>query len=350
MEALIARSIQVLIALGGAYILTLWFAIVVWTFQDIQARSRSVVAQIFSTLVVLIFSIPGLLIYMILRPRYTLDDAFQRSLEEEYLMQDLEELPLCPGCQQFVEDDWVFCPNCRTELRDNCISCDQLIDLRWEICPFCGTEQYEDEDMLPEPVMQPVLGPSPQYLGRPQLNQAEIFRLTEQEERTRPIIPATVRVDLRSGDIATEPVPQLPIYSPSRSFSGLDEPRRVSLEGNGREPGTSGDHLEPAAEADDPLLPEATPEGFADGMNETIEDEAGAKSEHEALDPASDPSEVSADPVEHANIEPEQDLEHSVGELEGEAAGEDVATDKVKRPRKRRSRKKKPQLEQEDQR
>jgi uncharacterized protein YhhL (DUF1145 family) len=78
MEALIARAVQVLIAIGRAYILTLWFAIVVWTFQDIQARSWSVVAQIFSTLVVLIFSIPGLFIYMILRPRYALDDAFER--------------------------------------------------------------------------------------------------------------------------------------------------------------------------------------------------------------------------------------------------------------------------------
>ena len=234
MEALIARSVQILIALGGAYILTLWFAIVVWTFQDIQARSRSVVAQIFSTLVVMIFSIPGLLVYMILRPRYTLDDAFQRSLEEEYLMQDLEELPLCPGCQQYVEDDWVFCPNCRTELRDNCIACDRLIDLRWEICPFCGTEQYEDdEDALPAPVIQPVMGPSPQYLGRPQMTRTEVLQLQSDEQRTRPIIPATVRVDLRSGDVLTEQVPELPVVSPMRPNGGQAEPRRVSLDGNG---------------------------------------------------------------------------------------------------------------------
>lgn len=234
MEAFIARAFQILIALGGAYILTLWFAIVVWTFQDIQARSRSVVAQIFSTLVVLIFSIPGLLIYMVLRPRYTLDDAFQRSLEEEYLMQDLEELPLCPGCQQYVEDDWVFCPNCRTELRDNCIACDRLIDLRWEICPFCGTEQYEDDAGLPGPSMQPVIAPSPQFLGQPQLTRTEVHALAgDEEERTRPIIPSTVRVDLRSGDVATEQVPELPISSQIHSHHEIAEPRRVSIGENG---------------------------------------------------------------------------------------------------------------------
>lgn len=268
MEALIARAIQILIALGGAYILTLWFAIVVWTFQDIQARSRSVVAQIFSTLVVLIFSIPGLLIYLILRPRYTLDDAFQRSLEEEYLMQDLEELPLCPECQQFVEDDWVFCPNCRTELRDNCIACDRLIDLRWEICPFCGTEQYVDEDTLPEPIMQPVMAPSPQFLGRPQMNQAEAFRLTESQEQTRQVIPATVRVDLRSGDVLTEPVPELPISSPIRSVAEENDSRRVLLDGNGLRESAAG----PFQPADITHEVEGAGSLDADSVQEPLED------------------------------------------------------------------------------
>lgn len=145
MEALIARAAQFLIALGGAYILALWFALIVWTFQDIQRRSRSVIAQIFSTLVVVLFFVFGILIYLLLRPRDTLDESFQRSLEEEYLLQDLEELPLCPNCQRYVEDEFVFCPHCRIELRQACASCDQLIDLRWEICPYCGLEQYPDE-------------------------------------------------------------------------------------------------------------------------------------------------------------------------------------------------------------
>ena len=234
MEAIIARGIQILIALGGAYFLTLWFAIVVWTFQDIQARSRSVVAQIFSTLVVMIFSIPGLIIYMVLRPRYTLDDAFQRSLEEEYLMQDLEELPLCPTCQQYVEDEWVFCPNCRTELRDNCIACDRLIDLRWEICPFCGTEQYEDVEVAPlaQPGY-PIITPSPQYLGQPQLSRTQLHQINNGDAQTRPIIPATVRVDLQSGNVLTESVPEFPVSPDWRPYDRLDAPRRVSLDGNG---------------------------------------------------------------------------------------------------------------------
>ena len=154
MEAVVARGIQVLLALGGAYLLALWFVLIVWTFRDIETRSRSAVTQIFSTLLAVLFFVPGVLLYMILRPKETLDSAFQRSLEEEYLLQDLEELPLCPKCQHYVEDDYKLCPNCQTTLRENCHSCGRLVDLDWALCPFCGVEQGKGEELraLPKPV------------------------------------------------------------------------------------------------------------------------------------------------------------------------------------------------------
>lgn len=258
MEALIARTIQILIALGGAYLLTLWFALVVWTFQDIQARSRSVVAQIFSTLVVMLFFLPGLLVYMILRPRYTLDDAFQRSLEEEYLMQDLEELPLCPACQQYVEDEWIYCPNCRTELRDTCVACDRLVDLRWEICPYCGTEQYpEEEEVLPPQPAQPIITPSSRFVGQPLLAEVSRGALPEDAQQTRPIIPATVRVDFRSGSIDKELAPEAPLLAGERPLGSLGAPKRVSLDGNGAR-GLDGDTL-PVSDPEPSNEPEAIP-------------------------------------------------------------------------------------------
>lgn len=139
---IVARSAQVLIALGGAYVVAFWFVLVVWTFRDIEARSRSVVTQVVSTLMVVLFFVPGVLLYMILRPKETLDDAFQRSLEEEYLLQDLEELPLCPACHRYVEDDFVLCPHCHAQLREPCVSCARLVDLRWPLCPYCATVQH----------------------------------------------------------------------------------------------------------------------------------------------------------------------------------------------------------------
>lgn len=143
-EALIARGLQILLALGGAYLIATWFVLAVWTFRDIESRSKSVVTQVFSTLLVVLFWVPGLLLYWLLRPKETLDEAYQRSLEEEYLLQDLEEMPLCPTCNHLVQDEWQICPHCATHLREPCSNCGQLIDLKWEICPYCGSEHTHD--------------------------------------------------------------------------------------------------------------------------------------------------------------------------------------------------------------
>jgi RNA polymerase subunit RPABC4/transcription elongation factor Spt4 len=133
-----ARGAQFLLAIGIAYLIAVWFALVAWTFRDIESRSRSVFTQVFSTLLVVLFFAPGLVLYLILRPKETLDQAFQRALEEEYLLQDLDDLPLCLGCQRAVEADFVLCPHCQTRLRGPCPACSRLIDLRWSVCPYCA--------------------------------------------------------------------------------------------------------------------------------------------------------------------------------------------------------------------
>jgi RNA polymerase subunit RPABC4/transcription elongation factor Spt4 len=140
-EEALARGAQIVVALIGAYLAVLYFVSIVWAYRDIETRSRSVVTQIFSTLLVVLFPFLGIPLYLVLRPKDTLDSSFQKSLEEEYLLQDLEELPLCPSCQHYVSEDFVLCPHCHTQLRDNCASCDRLVDLRWTLCPYCAAPQ-----------------------------------------------------------------------------------------------------------------------------------------------------------------------------------------------------------------
>lgn len=134
-----ARGAQFFLAIGIAYVVALWFALIAWTFRDIESRSRSVFTQVFSTLLVVLFFVPGLLLYLILRPKETLDQTFQRALEEEYLLQDLDELPLCRGCQRAIDPEYVLCPHCQTTLRHACQNCSKLIDVRWSVCPYCTT-------------------------------------------------------------------------------------------------------------------------------------------------------------------------------------------------------------------
>ena len=63
----------------GAFLAALWLSLIIWTFHDIRARSRDIFAQILATLVVAILNLPGLLIYIMVRPRETLAEAYDRS-------------------------------------------------------------------------------------------------------------------------------------------------------------------------------------------------------------------------------------------------------------------------------
>ena len=110
-------AIQLLLALLGAYVAAFWFCLVVWTFRDIQKRSHDVLVQVLATILVMLFNIPGLILYTILRPSETLAEAHARSLEEESLIQEIEDRQACPTCKRRVQSDYLLCPGCRTQLR-----------------------------------------------------------------------------------------------------------------------------------------------------------------------------------------------------------------------------------------
>ena len=135
----LSNLLLILTGFGGAFIAALWIAIVIWTYRDIRSRTRDTLVQILSTLLVAVLNLPGVLVYLILRPQRTLEEEYQRTLEEEALLQALEDLPLCPGCERRVKDDWQVCPNCHTKLKKSCNECGELMELPWNICPYCGT-------------------------------------------------------------------------------------------------------------------------------------------------------------------------------------------------------------------
>ena len=135
----LSNFLLVLTAFGGAFVAALWIALVIWTYRDIRARARDPLVQILSALLVALLNLPGVLVYLILRPTRTLEEEYQRTLEEESLLQALEELPLCPGCERRVKDDWQVCPNCHTKLKKTCHNCGKLMELPWNVCPYCAT-------------------------------------------------------------------------------------------------------------------------------------------------------------------------------------------------------------------
>ena len=127
------------LALAAAFLAALWLSLIFWTFRDIRRRSRDPFLRILAVLVSTVLFIPGVIIYLILRPATTLEDEYQTLLEEEALLQTIEEPSRCPGCGRITQPDWMICPNCHTRLKKQCHNCKRLMDLPWDLCPYCGT-------------------------------------------------------------------------------------------------------------------------------------------------------------------------------------------------------------------
>lgn len=145
----IVSYLTIVIAIFSALLAALWLSLVIWTFRDMRARSRDPFAQILAALVVAALPIVGLVIYLILRPPETLAEAYERALEEEALLQEIEERPYCPGCSRIIQKDWLLCPHCHTRLHKKCPDCEQLLELQWTLCPYCGNQHVDPYNTQP---------------------------------------------------------------------------------------------------------------------------------------------------------------------------------------------------------
>lgn len=125
-------------AFVGAFLAALWLSLIFWTIRDIRSRSEDRLLHYLAGVLVGILNIPGLFIYLILRPAKTLDQAYQEALEEEALLTSIEAMRQCPGCGGRVEKDWQVCANCHTRVRKECHHCGKLLELPWQLCPYCA--------------------------------------------------------------------------------------------------------------------------------------------------------------------------------------------------------------------
>lgn len=131
------------VSILAAVATALWISMIIWTFRDMRSRSRDIFAQAMAALAVGVLNVPGLLVYLILRPQETLAEQYERALEEEALLQEIENKQVCAGCGHPTKDDWRLCPFCHTKLKKQCSGCDRLLDLPWAVCPYCETPQAE---------------------------------------------------------------------------------------------------------------------------------------------------------------------------------------------------------------
>jgi Double zinc ribbon len=144
-------TVKLVATVAAVYLTAIWLTLVFWTYRDIRQRSRDPILQAVAVLLVLVFFLPGHWIYLIVRPRSTLTELYERSLEEEALLQELEDQKACPTCKRRVHDEFLICPSCRTQLKEPCRSCAKPLSYAWVACPYCGLEKPPREHLGPRP-------------------------------------------------------------------------------------------------------------------------------------------------------------------------------------------------------
>lgn len=126
------------------YVVMLWLGTAYWAFRDMQARTENPILPYFSAALIIFFTpllfVFAVVLYLIVRPRETLAEVYERSLAEESLLAEVEKNQLCPVCRDRVQADWLVCPNCRTRLHRVCPSCNKLAQPEWPLCAYCGHE------------------------------------------------------------------------------------------------------------------------------------------------------------------------------------------------------------------
>lgn len=172
----------------GAMTAAFWLALIIWTFRDMRSRSRDIFAQILAALLVAVLFLPGWVIYWMLRPKETLAEAYERSLEEEALLQGIEEVLVCPGCGARVQGEFVMCPSCHTKLKKSCQNCGRALNLRWGVCPYCSTPSLGGAQ-LQAPAQQPALPAGDTTVGSPALRRAQLAPLPKSESIETPEPP-----------------------------------------------------------------------------------------------------------------------------------------------------------------
>ena len=136
-----------------AYALVLWLSAVVWVYRDVRNRTEDQTSQMIAVILVAVFNVPGLIVYLVIRPQGTMGDAYERSVEAEAIMSELQlSANACQGCRRPIDDEFVICPWCRIVLREPCRSCGKSVRTNWSACPYCTADRMP---FRPQPIAAP---------------------------------------------------------------------------------------------------------------------------------------------------------------------------------------------------
>ena len=131
------------VRLIALYVVIVWIASAWWVWRDARIRSTDAFVPYLAAgavilLTPLLFPL-AVVIYRMVRPPLTVSAATSVELQMAMLEEDATRSE-CAACGGIVDDEWVACPACGTELAVRCTACGRPLELDWKICAWCAAE------------------------------------------------------------------------------------------------------------------------------------------------------------------------------------------------------------------
>lgn len=106
-----------LVVAGGVSMLAMMSFVALYVYYD--AESRGMKGGLWALLIFLFASLPGFLIYLLMRT---------------------PKLRACPVCRTTLQSDFVVCPTCQARVGQGCPSCHRHVEPGWTTCPRCQAD------------------------------------------------------------------------------------------------------------------------------------------------------------------------------------------------------------------
>ena len=127
----------------GMVLILFWLVMIGWVWIDSGERTSKNSVRFVYLLLVIFLNIPGLVIYLIVRPSETIEQIYWADLERRYLKYETAELGDCSKCGSQLLPGYVHCSNCGNEIKRRCPKCGVLINKDHKFCENCGTQLRE---------------------------------------------------------------------------------------------------------------------------------------------------------------------------------------------------------------
>ena len=143
---IVQLAIQALVV----YFVILWLAAAYWAFRDMQQRSENPVLPYLAAALIILFTPGPVRVRDHRLPDHPAAREDRRGLRAQpgrggaaRRGRGDQDLPVLP---RRVNDEWIICPTCRTQLNRVCANCGRLVGLDWALCAWCGRD-FERADL-----------------------------------------------------------------------------------------------------------------------------------------------------------------------------------------------------------